>query len=86
VINFCFGIISIIGNEELINGSFLAKSVTLFIAAYWLTRILIQFFYFDKSHAPKGLIYTLGEIMLVSAFAIFSVVYLIAFFVNCQWI
>lgn len=85
-INFSFGIISIFGSRELVDHSFLSKSLTLFIGLYWLTRIGIQFFYFDKSEAPKGLIYTLGEIALIGMFLLFTVTYLIAFFFNCAWI
>jgi hypothetical protein len=86
VINLSFGIISLLGSEELLSHSFLAKSVTLFIGVYWLTRIGIQFFYFDKSEAPKGFIYTIGEIMLAGLFAVFSFTYLTAFCFNNQWV
>lgn len=86
VINFSFGIISMFGSHELLNRSFLAKSITLFVGMYWLTRIGIQFFYFDKSEAPKGFIYTIGEIALISLFLIFTLTYLIAFFFNNAWI
>src|SRR5687767_15726934 len=41
VINLCFGIISLAGADELLNKSFLAKSITLFIGVYWLARIKI---------------------------------------------
>ena len=54
-INFSFGIISFFGSHELLNQSFLAKSSTLLIGTYWLTRIGIQFLYFDRSEAPKGI-------------------------------
>jgi hypothetical protein len=86
VINFSFGLISLIGTEELINKSMLAKSITLFIALYWFTRILIQFFYFDRSQAPKGLIYTLGEAALVTLFGAFTIIYSLAFLSNISWI
>ena len=82
VINFGFGFISVFGAEELLNGSFLARSLTLFISLYWLTRIGIQFFYFDKSHAPKGWMYTVGEIFLVGLFTAFTLIYLAAFYFN----
>lgn len=85
-INFGFGIISVFGSHELLNSSFLAKSLTLFIGVYWLTRIVIQFFYFDRSEAPKGSIYTVGEIALIGLFAIFSLTYVSAFFFNNAWI
>ena len=86
VINFCFGIVSLAGTDELLNGSFLARSITFFISLYWLTRIGIQFFYFDRTHAPKGTLYTLGEIALILLFAFFTVVYLLAFLYNNAWI
>lgn len=86
VINFCFGIVSLAGANELLSGSFLAKSITLFISIYWLTRIGIQFFYFDRTNAPKGAIYTLGETALVLLFVFFSAVYLLAFLYNNAWI
>ncbi|MCC6723447.1 MAG: hypothetical protein IT258_02980 [Saprospiraceae bacterium] len=86
VINFCFGIVSIWGADDLLNGSFLAKCLSLFIGFYWFARVLIQFFYFDRKTAPKGLIYTLGEIGLVGLFIIFTLVYFTAFFKNIAWI
>lgn len=86
VINFCFGVVSLAGTDELLSGSFLAKSLTLFISAYWLTRIAIQFFYFDRTHAPKGAIYTFGEIALILLFIFFTIVYLVAFLYNNAWI
>lgn len=86
VINFCFGIVSVFGPHELLNGSFLAKTITLFIGIYWLTRIGIQFFYFDRSKAPKGTVYTLAETGLICLFIIFSITYLFGFFFNNGWI
>jgi hypothetical protein len=86
VINFCFGIVSLAGTDELLNGSFLARSITFFVSVYWLTRIAIQFFYFDRTNAPKGAIYTLGEVALILLFAFFTIVYLLAFLFNNAWI
>ncbi|WP_299255627.1 hypothetical protein [uncultured Cytophaga sp.] len=86
VINVCFGLVSIFGVDELLNQSFLASCVTLFISLYWLTRIGIQFFYFDKTDAPKGLFFTLGEVALVVLFIVFAAVYFIVFLYNITWI
>lgn len=85
VINLCFGLVSVFGTDELLNHSFLAKCITFFIGIYWFTRIFIQFFYFDKTSAPKGFIFTLGEIALVALFVLFSVVYIAAFLFNMSW-
>jgi hypothetical protein len=86
VINFSFGILSLIATGELLNKSILAKSITFFIAAYWFARIGIQFFYFDRSEAPKGVMFTVGEIGLILLFAIFTLVYFAAFLYNNSWI
>jgi len=86
VINISFGVVTLLGADELLNGSFLAKSITLFIATYWLARIVIQYTYFDKTEAPKGLIYTLGETALVILFIAFTVVYTLAFSHNNAWL
>jgi len=86
LINFSFGILSVFGSYELLNHSFLARSITLIIGTYWLTRIGLQFFYFDKSEAPKGFLYTLGEIALIGLFGVFTITYLIAFSFNMGWI
>ena len=86
VINLSFGVLSQIAADELINKSMLAKSITLFISIYWLARIGIQFFYFDKTNAPKGIIYTVGEFALITLFALFTIVFFVAFLYNLSWI
>jgi len=86
VINFCFGFVSIIATDELLSQTMLAKCITLFISVYWLARIGIQFFYFDKTDAPKGFVYSLGEAGLVLLFASFTIVYFVAFLYNSSWI
>ena len=86
VINLCFGFISLFGSHELLNRSFLAEAITLFIGIYWLTRVAIQFFYFDRSQAPQGLIFSLAEVVLVGLFIAFTLAYLAAFLINIGWI
>ncbi len=81
-INLFFGILSIWGNQELLNHSFIAKSLTFFISCYWLARLLLQLFCLDKTDAPKGLLFSVGEACLITLFASFTVIYLIAFSVN----
>jgi hypothetical protein len=75
VINFSFGLISTFGADELLGKTFLSKSICIFIFIYWLTRILIQFFYFDTKSAPQGFIYKAGEIALVVLFVFLTIVY-----------
>jgi hypothetical protein len=81
-INLCFGLISVFDYRELTNGSVLAIQVTGFIAIYWISRILIQFFYFDRKNFPTGKWCTIGEILLISLFVFLSAVYSLAFYIN----
>lgn len=85
-INLSFGILSLFGSAELLNRSFLAKAITLLIGVYWLSRIIIQFFYFDRSRAPKGVVFLIGEILLVGLFVLFTATYLAAFLSNIGWL
>ncbi len=73
--NVSFGLISVLAPQSLLDGSTLANAVSGFIALYWLARIIIQFTYFDRSSAPSGPIYTLGEIALVGSFTLFTGIY-----------
>lgn len=82
VINLCFGLLSVFDFTELINGSKLAMLITGFIAIYWISRVLIQFFYFDRANFPAGKWNKLAEVLLVSLFVFLSVVYSRAFYIN----
>jgi hypothetical protein len=75
VVNLCFGLISIFDFKDLSNGSTLAIICDGFIAAYWISRVLIQFFYFDRTGFPKGNWYAAGEIVLVALFIFLGLVY-----------
>jgi hypothetical protein len=75
VINFFFGVISFFGADAFLEKTFLSKAISIFIFLYWLTRIIIQFFYFDTKSAPQGLIYKLGEWALVMLFVLFTFIY-----------
>ena len=75
VINLAFGLISVFGANELLEKTFLSRSISVFIFLYWLARIIIQFFYFDTKSAPPGFIYKAGEIALVALFIFLTVVY-----------
>ena len=48
IINLSFGLLSVWDYRELLNGSALATIITGFIAIYWLSRLLVQFLYFDR--------------------------------------
>jgi len=84
VINLCFGLISVFAISELTNGSKLAMLVTAFIALYWLSRVLIQFLYFDRKSFPDGIWNKAGEVVLVALFVFLSIVYSLASYFNLQ--
>ena len=82
VINLCFGLLSMFDYRELANGSNLAAIINGFIAAYWISRVLVQFFYFDRSNFPAGKWNKLAEVVLVLLFISLSAVYSFAFYFN----
>jgi hypothetical protein len=84
VINLCFGLLSVFDFKELTNGSTLAMLVTGFIALYWISRILVQFLYFDRASFPVGRWNMVAEIVLVTLFIFLSMVYSLAFYFNYQ--
>ena len=73
--NLCFGFLSAFAPDSLMDGSRLAMLVSGFIALYWAARVIIQFAYFDRTDAPKGRIYSLGEAVLVLLFVALTVIY-----------
>lgn len=82
VINLCFGVLSVFAIDELLNGSLISLLVCGFIAIYWISRVLIQFLYFDRRSFPAGNLYLLGELVLIALFIILSIVYSLAFYCN----
>jgi hypothetical protein len=84
VINLCLGLVSLFAAHELLNCSQLAVLLTGFIAVYWISRVLTQFFYFDRQAFPKGFFNQLAEVVLVTLFIALSVVYSWAFYLNFQ--
>jgi surface polysaccharide O-acyltransferase-like enzyme len=83
-INLCFGLLSVFDFNEITNGTTLAMLVTGFIGLYWLSRVLIQFLYFDRSNFPEGRWNIIGEIVLVVLFIFLCVVYSVTCYFNYQ--
>jgi hypothetical protein len=81
--NLAFGLVSL-RPGWLLDRSPLAACVTGFITAYWVGRVLIQFFYFDRSDAPPGLHVRLAEAALVALFLFLSLVYAQALLFNLE--
>lgn len=74
-INVFFGIISILFPDELLSGSGLGNSLLTLITLYWLSRLVIQFVYFDRTSVPATGLYKFGEFALVALFVMFTVIY-----------
>lgn len=73
-INLGFGLVSL-RPDWLLDHSPLACCATGLIAAYWAGRILIQFFYFDRSDAPPGWHVKLAEAALALLFFFLALTY-----------
>ena len=75
VTNLSFGLVSTMTPQLLLDRSPLAGFVCSFIAVYWAARVVIQFGYFDRTDAPKGRFFVLGERALVTLFVGLTIVY-----------
>jgi len=75
VTNVCFGALSAFFPDWLLDGTPLARAVAGYITVYWGARVLVQFFYFDRTAAPPGALYKLAEAALVGLFLFLTAVY-----------
>jgi hypothetical protein len=73
--NVAFGLLSTFAPALLLDRSPLARVVCAYITAYWAARLVVQFFYFDRSQAPTGALFTVAEALLVALFAVLTAVY-----------
>lgn len=81
-INLSFGLLSLLLYQELLNGSLFSIIISGFIAVYWISRIIIQFVYFDRKSLPQGKLNKLAEILLVILFLFLSLTYSLTFCIN----
>lgn len=75
VMHVFFGVVSLFATEELLGGGFITTSLCVLMLVWWFARILIQFFYFDKTDVPNTKFNQLAEVALVSLFTFLSIVY-----------
>jgi len=64
----CFGLLSLLAPEWLLDRTPLAAAVCGFIAVYWAARLVLQFTWLDRSDAPQGAVFVAAEVALVSLF------------------
>ena len=73
--NVCFGLVSTLAPELLLDSSALARLLCGYITCYWGARLGIQFLYFDRSDAPSGPFFQFAEAALVVLFAYLTGLY-----------
>jgi hypothetical protein len=69
------GAISVVNAAELASGTLLARSVCSFIALFWGTRLVVQFFYFDATPYLTRLPLKLGYHILTVVFMFLTMIY-----------
>lgn len=75
VMHVFFGVVSLFAAEELMSGGFINTALCVLMLVWWFARILIQFFYFDKTGLPETIFNQLAEVALVMLFAFLAAVY-----------
>jgi hypothetical protein len=76
--NLCFGLVSTLAPSWLLDGSPLAAAITVYMAAYWGARLIIQFALLNRDDAPPGRHIRFAEGALVSLFIGLTAVYALA--------
>lgn len=71
-----FGLLTLMLHAELLRGDRSALGLGLFIGVYWLSRILVDAFYFSHEDWPKGNQFVIGHILLTSLFSALAASYL----------
>jgi len=79
VIHFFFGVMSIWAVDDLMKGGRLAVGLSMLMMCWWVGRLVLQFFCFDRSCIPKNRFNVLAEGLLVCLFVYLSAVYGILF-------
>jgi hypothetical protein len=80
--NLSFGLLSAFAPDWLLAKTPLAGAVAGFIALYWISRFLIQIFYFDRSDVPQKPFFKLAEAALTGLFIFLSIVYSLTMYFN----
>ncbi len=73
--HICFGLLSLLAPDWLLDRTPLAAAVCGFIALYWGARLVLQFALLDRRSAPTGFKFRAAEAALVTLFAYLVAVY-----------
>lgn len=71
-----FGVLTLTLHDEILRGERAALGLCLFIGIFWLTRIVVDFFYFNHNDWPKGGLFVVGHILLTTLFIFLASTYL----------
>lgn len=81
--NLAFGLLSALAPGSLLDGSPLATLVCGFICVYWVSRVVIQWTYFDLSEIPRTPFNVFARWSLEGLFVALALVYGAATWANC---
>ena len=70
-----FGTMTLFLHDEMLRGDRAAIAVALFIAVYWLLRIIVDFAYYSHADWPRGKQFVIGHILLTALFTFLSATY-----------
>ena len=70
-----FGIMTLFLHNQFLSGERGACTLAAFIAIFWTTRILVDFFYFEHSDWPQGTQFVIGHILLTALFVVLASTY-----------
>lgn len=73
-----FGVLSLLFSDDLVTGTPLARGVCLFIALFWIARLVVQFFVFDAKPYLKTPLTKIGYHGLTVVFTYHAIVYTLA--------
>ena len=81
-----FGVITLVATNDILNGSALGMAFATFVGVFWLSRLLLQLFYFDADPWLTTTFLKIGYRALTFVFAYFSAVYLTTAWLNLRTI
>jgi hypothetical protein len=74
-----FGVLTLALHDDMLHGQRSALGLAAFIGIYWLTRIIVDFTYYDHKDWPSGRGFVVGHILLTLLFAFLACTYLSVF-------
>lgn len=70
-----FGVMTLFLHDEMLRGDRASIAIALFIAVYWLIRVVVDFTYYSNSDWPQGRQFVIGHSLLTALFVFLSATY-----------